>query len=120
MKHSSHPLLAAALLFASPLAAHAGIERVVERVFPATSPGRLEVETHGGSIRVVSTQDATVRVTARQRIKARTEAEADDLLTKLELTLEQNGNDVRLAAKYPRRPLDFGWGSWPPVQVDLR
>jgi DUF4097 and DUF4098 domain-containing protein YvlB len=119
MKRPSRLLLAVALLIASHLVVHAEVERVVEKTFPVTSAGLLEVETHAGSIRVVPTGDATVRVTARQRIKASSEAEADDLLAKLELSLEQIGNDVRLAARYPRRPAGFRWGGWPPVQVDF-
>lgn len=111
--------LTAVLLTASALTAHAEINRVVEKIFPATSSGLLEVETYGGSIRVVPTNDPTVRVTVRQRIKADSESEADALLARLELTLEQHGHDVRLAAKYERRPAGFLWRSWPPVRVDF-
>ena len=114
-----HRLLTAVLLTASTLTSHAEIHRVVEKIFPASAAGLLEVETYGGSIRVTPTSDPTVRVTARQRIKAGSESEADELLAKLELTLEQNGNDVRLAAKYERRPAGFRWGGWPPVHVDF-
>jgi hypothetical protein len=77
------------------------------------------VETSGGAIRVVPGGDSAVRVKAKQRIKANSEAEADELLKKLELTLEQQGNDVRLVAQYERRTGGFHFGSWPPVQVDF-
>lgn len=97
----------------------ARIERVVERSFPVGAPGTLFVETDGGSVRVDPAGGSTVKVTARQRIKADTDAEADELLKKLDLTMAQEGNDVRVAAKYERQPLGFRWGSWPPVQVDF-
>jgi hypothetical protein len=61
-----------------------------------------------------------VRITARQKIKADSEAEADELLKKLELTFEQSGNDVSAGAKYESRPPGFRFGSWPPVSVDFR
>ena len=104
---------------ASALAAQARIERVVEKTFTVSDAGTLRVETHGGAIRVMPGKEATVRVTAKQKIKASSDSEADELLKKLELTFEQTGNDVRAVAKYERRPSGFRFGSWPPVQVDF-
>jgi hypothetical protein len=112
-------LLAGGFFAASTLAAAAAIERTVEKTFPVTGSGLLTVDTQGGGIRVKTTTEPGVKVTARQRIKADTEAEADALLRKLELTLEQRGNDVRVVAKYPSRPLGLNFGSWPPVRVDF-
>ena len=60
-----------------------------------------------------------MRVTAKQKIKASTDAEADDLLKKLDLTFEQTGNNVRVISKYEEKPMGFRWGSWPPVQVEF-
>lgn len=112
-------LLTAGLLSLSTLVAHARIERTVEKTFPVTGAGTLRVETQGGEIRVSPSNDSAVRVTAKQKIKASSEAEADELLKKLELTLEQTGNDVHVRARYEQRPEGFRWGSWPPVQVDI-
>ena len=113
-------LLAAGSVSAFAVSAHAKIERVVEKTFSVSAPGLLRVETHGGAIRVTPGTDATVRVTAKQRIKASSETEADDLLKKLELTIEQDGNDVRVVSRYEqRRERLFNFGSWPPVQVDF-
>lgn len=113
-------LLAAGSVSAFVATASAKIERVVEKTFSAPTAGLLRVETQGGSIRVSPSADATVRVTAKQRINASSEAEADELLKKLELTIEQNGNDVRVVSRYEQRKERlFNFGSWPPVQVDL-
>ena len=102
------------------VSAHAKIERVIEKTFSVSSPGLLRVESHGGAIRVTPGTDATVRVTAKQRINASTDAEADELLKKLELTMEQSGSDVRVVARYEQRKERlFNFGSWPPVQVDF-
>jgi hypothetical protein len=118
MNVSSRWFLFAALSVAPVFAASSRIEREVAKTFTVASPGILRVETEGGSIRITPSSDSTVRVTARQRIKAGTEADADEVLQKLELRIEQNGNDIFLRSKYERRPRLFA-GSWPPVQVDF-
>ena len=119
MKNSLRFLVAAGLAAFFAQIAQAGIERVVEKSFPVTGAGVLFVETSGGGIRVVASSDPVVRVKAKQRIRAGSEAEADELLKRLELTLEQQGNDVRAVAKYERRAPGFSFGSWRPVQVDF-
>jgi hypothetical protein len=113
------PFVAAGLFVGLALSAEARIDRVVEKEFKVAGPGSLKVEAEGGSIRVVAGSDSVVRVKAKQRIRADSEAEADELLKKLDLTLEQTGNDVRLAARYERRTGGFHFGSWPPVNVDF-
>ena len=112
-------LFAAGSVSAFVLTAQAKIERTVEKTFTVTGVGTLRIETFGGGIRVLPSKDSVVRVTAREKIKADTDAEADELLKKLELTIEQNGNDVRATAKYERQPAGFRFGSWPPVQVEF-
>lgn len=119
MNTSYRFLLAAGIAAASALVAQARVERVVEKSFSVTGAGTLRVETQGGEIRVSPSADGVVRVTAKQKIRANAEAEADELLKKLELTFEQNGNDVRVVSKYERQPSGFRMGSWPPVQVDF-
>jgi hypothetical protein len=106
-------------LVATPLLAANRIERTVERSFTVPGAGTLHVETQGGEIRVSPGSDRTVKVTAREKIRAGSEAEADELLKKLELTIEQSGNDISARAKYERQLGGFHWGSWPPVQVDF-
>src|SRR3954470_18246221 len=119
MNSSLRLVLAAGLFAASMVAAQARIEHVVEKNFIVNGAGTLRVETQGGAIRVTPSTDSTVHVSAQEKINASTEAEAAELLKKLELTLEQNGNDVRLVARYERQPAGFHVGSWPPVQVDF-
>jgi hypothetical protein len=107
------------LLAAVPFAAHARIERNVEKSFTVQAGGKLHIETQGGEIRVAPGADGVVKVTARERIRADSEAEADDLLKKLDLDFEQTGNDVSATSKYDSQPIGFHLGSWPPVQVDF-
>src|SRR5687768_2040911 len=112
-------LLAAGLISALIVDAHARIDRVVEKNFPVSGTGVLQVETHGGAIRVLPSDDAVVRIRAKQKINASTDAEADELLKKLHLSFEQHGNDVRVNSKYEQKPAGFRFRSWPPVQVDF-
>jgi DUF4097 and DUF4098 domain-containing protein YvlB len=109
----------AAILAGSSVVAQARIERLVEKEFTVSGPGTLTVETSGGGIRVTPSTDSVVRIKAKQRIRADSEAEADAVLKKLDLTLEQQGNDIRAVAKYEPRAIGFHFGSWPPVQVDF-
>lgn len=104
-------------LMALPLSAK--IVRSVDKTFSVQPGGTLKVLTQGGDV-VVKTEDISeVRVTARQTVRADTDAEADEILAKLTLTMEQSGNDVTAEAKYEgKRP--SGWfRSWPPVSVDF-
>ena len=112
-------LVTAGLLAMTPLAAHAKIERVVEKTFAVQPGGVLRIETQGGDVRVSTSADATVKVTARQRIRASNDADADEILKKLTLDIAQSPEGVSASAKYEKKMVGFHWGSWPPVQVDF-
>ena len=101
------------------LPAFGKIERTVEKTFVVQPGGLLRVETQGGEIRVTPSTDGKVKVTAVQKIKASSESEATELLKKLELTIEQNGNEISAVAKYEKSAGIIHWGSWPPVNVDF-
>lgn len=119
MSHPFRSAFTAALLAAFATSAPAKIERVVEKTFTVQPGGLLRVDTQGGEIRIAPSSENVVKVTARQKIRADSEAEADALLKKLDLTIEQAGNDVTATAKYERQMPGFHFGSWPPVSVDF-
>ncbi len=104
-------LVCAAML---PESASAKVERVVEKTFAVKAGGQLTVETEGGNVSVQTGDEAVVKVVARQTIRAGSEKEADEILKKLSLTIEQSGNDVAARAKYERAR----WGR-NPVSVDF-
>ncbi|MEO6006146.1 MAG: DUF4097 family beta strand repeat-containing protein [Opitutus sp.] len=116
---TSKLFLATTLLAILPLALHAKIVRVVEKTFTVQPDGLLTVETQGGNIRVETADQTTVKVVATQTIKASSESEADSLLEKLTLTIEQQGQGVTATSKYEKKPSGLNWGSWPPVQVNF-
>jgi hypothetical protein len=99
-------------------AASAKIERVVEKSFQVQPGVQLTVSTSGGEIRVVPSADPVVKVVAREHIRAGSEAEADEILQKLDLVIEQRGDGVVATASY-REGVGIHFGSWPPVQVDF-
>jgi hypothetical protein len=112
-------LLAAGLLALTPLSAHAKIERVVEKSFAVQPGGLLKVGTQGGDIRVQTWSEPTVKVVATEKIRAGSEADADLMLQKLELTIAQQAEGVTATAAYDKGSSNFHFGSWPPVQVDF-
>jgi hypothetical protein len=111
--------LAAGLLALAPRSAFAKIERTVEKTLAVQPGGLLKVETQGGEIHILTSSDATVKVAAHEKIKASSDAEADAILQKLSLTIEQQSGGVLAAAAYEKEESGFHFGSWPPVQVDF-
>ena len=105
-------LMTLATLVGTPALLQAKITRTVEKTFTVQSGGNLKVQTSGGDIKVLTGTGSEVKVTAREHINAKSEAEADDLLKDLNLTIEQQGDNVTAIAKYQRKG---GWlrGSTP-------
>jgi hypothetical protein len=101
----------------TPIILQATIERTVEKTFAVQPGGTLRAETAGGNITVAPGAGDTVKVVARERIRAGSEAEADEMLKNLTLTIEQQGNDVTAKARYNRGA--SGWFGSQPVQVDF-
>lgn len=104
-------------LFAAPVVLNATVDRTVEKTFAVQPGGTLKVETAGGNINVEPGAGDTVRVVAKEKIRAGNDAEADELLKNLTLTIEQQGNDVTAIAKYHRGA--GGWFGNTPVQVSF-
>jgi hypothetical protein len=119
MTHNIPRLLAAAAILAAATAfASAKIDRVVEKSFLVNPGVNLRVATSGGEIRVEPSAGNTVHVTATEHIRASSEADADLILQKLDLVIEQHGNDVVASATF-KDDGNFHFGSWPPVEVDF-
>lgn len=113
------PFLSLGLLLTAPSALEAKITRVVEKTFSVQPGGQLKASTQGGDIIIRTADTPQVHVVARQVVRASTEAEADAVLSRLTLTLEQSGNDVTAEARYEKRAGGSWFGSWPPVQVSF-
>ena len=111
--------LSAGLLLASPSLLEAKITRTVEKTFAVQPGGKLKAATQGGDITIRTADTPNVQVVAKQVIRASTEQEADAILEKLTLTLEQSGNDVTAEAKYEPRGPGKWFGNWPPVSVSF-
>ena len=119
MKTLSSSLLLVSLAAVGLSTARAKIDRTVEKTFTVQPGGTLNVGTSGGNITVEVASGDTVKVTATEHIRASSEADADEILKKLDLTIEQKGADVTATAEYEQGTMGFHFGSWPPVQVDF-
>ena len=118
MSHLNRFVALGCMLAALTATASAKIERTVEKSFTVQPGARLTVSTSGGEIRVSPSGDSVIKVVAKEHIHASSEADADALLQKLELVIEQRGNEVVATAAY-KDGVGFHFGSWPPVQVDF-
>jgi hypothetical protein len=112
-------LLALGALLASPAILSAKITRTVEKTFTVQPGGNFKAATQGGDITIRTADVTEVRIVAKQVMKASSEEEADEILAKLTLTLEQTGNDVLAEAKYEKRTSGSWFGNWPPVNVSF-
>lgn len=92
--------LALGAVLAAPAALPAKIVRTVEQTFPVSPGGQLRAATQGGDITIHTADTPEVRVIARQTIKADTDAQADELLRRLTLTLEPQGDTIVAEARY--------------------
>jgi hypothetical protein len=94
------PLLTLGALLATPAMLQAKpIIRTVEKTFTVQPGGNFKAATQGGDITIRTADVTEVRIIAKQVMKASTEAEADEILSKLTLTLEQTGNDVKVSVR---------------------
>lgn len=112
-------LVVFAAVLATPLALCAKITRTVEKTFAVQAGGNLKAVTQGGDIKIETSDKPEVHVTVKQVVRASSEQEADEILQKLELKMEQSGNDVTLESKYEKRGAGTWFGSWPPVNVSF-
>ncbi|SDR83945.1 DUF4097 family beta strand repeat-containing protein [Opitutus sp. GAS368] len=112
-------LLTLGALLAAPAVLSAKITRTVDKTFTVQPGGNLKAVTQGGDITIQTADTPEVRIHVKQVIRASSEKEADEILEKLSLTMEQTGNDVTAEAKYESRPMGFHFGSWPPVSVSF-
>ncbi len=112
-------LLMLGVTLATPLALSAKIIRTVEKTFTVQAGGNLKAATQGGDITIQTSDRPEVHILVKQVIRASTDREADEILTKLTLTLEQTGNDVTAESKYEKRNGGSWFGIWPPVSVSF-
>jgi hypothetical protein len=113
------PLIAFGALLATPSLLEAKITRIVEKTFTVQAGEHLRASTQGGDITIKTHDSNQVRMVAKQVVRASSEAEADEILARLTLKLEQNGKEVLAEAKYEKSGPRSWFGSWPPVSVSF-
>lgn len=105
-------LLALAVLSGLSLSASAEIERLVEKTFQ-TQPGRLlKIDTFSGSIVVKNSKESVVKVSLTEKIDASDDAEANEILSKMEFTFAEDADGVRIVAKNDKKKHTGLFGGW--------
>jgi DUF4097 and DUF4098 domain-containing protein YvlB len=79
----------------------------------------LTVSTYGGEIRVDPSSDGVVKVVAKEHFHADSEAEADEIMQKVDLTIEQHGNEVVATAVTKGSGIGFHFGWSHDVHIDF-
>ena len=112
-----HIASACVLLAAFTAAASAKIERTVEKTFQVQPGVRVTVSTYGGEIRIESSSEGTVKVVAKEHFRADSEAEADEIIKKVDLTIDQHGGEVVATAE--TKGMGFHFGGSHDVHIDF-
>ena len=122
-------VLTLGILLAAPALLPATIIRNVEKTFTVHPGGHFKAVTTGGDITIKTADIGEVRITAREVVRDSSEAEADVLLKKVDLRLEQSGDNITAEAKYESSGLHVAGETWheklglhwggPPVTVSF-
>ncbi|MCF3648519.1 DUF4097 family beta strand repeat-containing protein [Synoicihabitans lomoniglobus] len=99
------PLLALAV----PTLLTAKITREVEKSFRVGDDAAIEVDISGGSIDVEIGSDDQFHVTLQQTFRTNSESEADEILERYDVTLDQSGDRVRVIVRSDKK--SGGWFS---------
>lgn len=112
-------VLSVGALLLTPVLLQAKITRTVEKTFTVQPGGNLKASTQGGDITIKTADSGEVRVLVKQTVRTSSESEADEILAKLTLKMEQTGNDVEVESKYEKSGPRNWFGNWPPVSVSF-
>ena len=110
MRRIRYAALAAVLGLLSISAAHAAIESPIHRNFNVRPGGTITIDADVGDIKVTSGA-ANVSVDVIRRAKTSSQSRANDLFKDLDLNFAQEGNDVRIRARYEQPTSWFHWNN---------
>jgi DUF4097 and DUF4098 domain-containing protein YvlB len=110
MKRIRYAALAAVLGLASISAAHAAIESPIHRNFNVHPGGTIIIDADVGDIKVNSGA-ANVSVDVIRKAKTSSRSRADEIFKDYELTFAQEGNNVRVRARYNHPTSWFHWNN---------
>src|SRR5437016_5794164 len=110
MKRIRYAALAAVFGLVSISAAHAAIESPVHRNFSVRPGGTITIDADVGDIKV-SSGAANVSIDVIRRAKTSSQSRANELFKDLDLNFSQEGNDVRVRARYEQPSSWFHWNN---------
>jgi hypothetical protein len=110
MKRIRSAALAAVLGLVSISAAHAAIESPIHRNFNVRPGGTITIDADVGDIKVISGA-ANVSIDVIRKARTSSRSRAEDIFKDLDLNFAQEGNDVRIWARYNRHTSWFHWNT---------
>lgn len=110
MKRIRYAALAAVLGLVSISAAHAAIESPIHRNFNVHPGGTITIDADVGDIKVTSGA-ANVSVDVIRRAKTSSRSSADQIFKDFDINFAQEGNDVRIRARYDHPTSWFHWNT---------
>ena len=110
MKRIRIATLAAVLGLVSISAAHAAIESPIHRNFNVRPGGTITIDADIGDIKVTSGA-ANVSVDVIRKAKTSSRSHAEELFKDFDVTFSQEGNDVRIRARYNHPTSWFHWNT---------
>ena len=83
-------------------------EETVTQSFSTSAPPHLVVEMFNGGVEVTTGNDNTVKIDVVKRGGGVTQADAQNDLKNVEVTMAQNGGTIRVVARRTDQPVDIG------------
>jgi hypothetical protein len=100
--------IALALIVGGNVAIAATVEDKLQKNYSVTAGGQLLVQVDRGSIEVKTTGGDRVEVEATRTVKDVSQAAGDKVLKEHEITINQDGNQVSVQAKFPTSGIRVG------------
>ncbi|MCU0642763.1 MAG: DUF4097 family beta strand repeat-containing protein [bacterium] len=86
--------------------------REFKKVLDFQSNGMIEVKTTNGNIEITSWDKNAVEIRAEIKVKANSRREAEQLLDKVEILIDKNGDRIAIEPDYPRKQGGDGFIDW--------
>jgi len=113
--------IAVALVFFALETSGSAFEDQIRKSFSATAGGKLVVEADRGSINVQTADQKSVSVQITRTVDLVSRARAEAILKEHQITMDQDGNLVRIRAKAPKQVFSFFWNrGWSRLKVQYQ
>jgi len=99
--------------------ASAKIDREIVRTFTVQPGMQLKASTFGGDIAVSSSTENVVKIVAHEHFRATSDSEADEIMKKVNLEIDQHGNTIVATAEHTKTGWHFGSGDQVAIEFEI-